>query len=81
MLVKQGLLASKILQSEGRSCCVFEKEQPIHEMEDENWMYDLAFLVNVTMHLNDLNTKLQQNGQFANELYGYIKAFQNKLSL
>ena len=53
----------------------------MHEMEDESWICDLAFLVDVTKHLNDLNTKLQRNGQFASEMCGHIKAFQCKLRL
>ena len=53
----------------------------MHEMEDESWICDLAFLVDITKHLNDLNTKLQRNGQFASEMYGHIKAFQCKLRL
>ena len=35
----------------------------------------------MTTHLNDFNTKLQQNGQCANDMYKHIKAFQNKLRL
>ena len=58
-----------------------KKGQPMHEMEDESWICDLAFLVDITKHLNDLNTKLQRNGQFASEMYGHIKAFQCKLRL
>ena len=53
----------------------------MHKMEDESWICDLAFLVDVTKHLNDLNTKLQGNGQFASEMYGHSKAFQWKLRL
>ena len=48
---------------------------------NESWLCDLAFLINITTHLNDLNTKLQQNDQYANDMYGYIQAFQNKLRL
>ena len=58
-----------------------KKGQPMYEMEDESWMCDLAFFVDVATHLNDLNTKLQRNGQFASEMYGHIKAFQYKLRL
>ena len=29
--------------------------------------------------MNDLNTKLQQKAQYANEMYGYNKCFMNKL--
>ena len=35
------------------------KEHPIAEMEDENWLCELAFLVDITVHLNELNTQLQ----------------------
>ena len=42
-------------------------------MEDESWMCDLAFLVVITTHQNDLNTKLQQSAQFVNDIYGHIK--------
>ena len=44
-------------------------------MENESWLCDLAFLVDITTHLNDFNTTPQRNGQFANKMYGHIKAF------
>lgn len=58
-----------------------KKGQPIAEMEDESWLCDLAFLVDITTHMNHLNTRLQRKGQYANEMYGHIKAFLNKLRL
>ncbi|XP_076806255.1 general transcription factor II-I repeat domain-containing protein 2-like [Clavelina lepadiformis] len=57
------------------------KGRPIAEMEDENWLCELAFLVDITVHLNELNTKLQRKSQYANEMYGHIKGFMNKLRL
>ena len=57
------------------------KGQLVHEMENESWLFDLAFLFNITTHLNDFNTKLQQNGRYANDMYGHIKLFENKLRL
>ena len=36
------------------------KGQPVHEMENESWLFDLAFLVDITTQLNNFNPKLQQ---------------------
>ena len=49
------------------------------EMEDESWLCDLAFLIDITTRLNQLNTRLQQKAQYASEMYGHIKGFTNKL--
>ncbi|KAL0879657.1 hypothetical protein ABMA27_003372 [Loxostege sticticalis] len=57
------------------------KEKHIPELSDPKWLCDLAFLVDITGHLNDLNLKLQKQGQLVNELYSHLKAFQNKISL
>jgi len=57
------------------------KGKPVAEMEDESWLCDLAFLVDITTHMNDLNTKLQRQSQYANEMYGHIKGFMNKLRI
>ena len=40
------------------------KSKIIPELSDDNWVRDLAFLVDLKMHFNDLNTKLQGQGQF-----------------
>ena len=36
------------------------KGQPVHKMENESWLFDLAFLVDITTQLNNFKTKLQQ---------------------
>jgi len=43
------------------------KGQPVAETEDKSWPCDLAFLVDITTHMNDLSTKLQRQAQYANE--------------
>ena len=50
------------------------KGKIIPELSD-NWVRDLAFLVDLTMHFNDLNTKLQGQGQFVHHLYSHVKTF------
>ena len=57
------------------------KERPMAEMKDESWVCDLAFLINTTTHINELNTKLQEKAQYVSEMYGHIKGFINKLRL
>ena len=54
------------------------KGKIIPELIDDNWVRDLVFLVDLTMHFNDLNTKLQ--GQFVHHLYSHVKTFQSKLN-
>jgi hypothetical protein len=48
---------------------------------DDEWVCELAFFVDVTGYLNELNLKLQKQGQLGHELYGHVKAFCNKLRL
>ncbi|GBP52157.1 General transcription factor II-I repeat domain-containing protein 2 [Eumeta japonica] len=56
------------------------KNNPLFELSDPNGC-DLAFLVDLTGYLNDLNLKLQKQGQLVNDLYSHLKAFQNKILL
>ena len=60
---------------------LINKERLMAEMGDKNWLRDLAFLVDITTRMNDLNTRLQRKAQYASEMYGHIKGFMNKLRL
>ena len=51
------------------------------EMEDKSWLCDLAFLVDITNSMNELNTRLQQEAQYVSEIYGHIQGSMNKLRL
>ena len=42
---------------------VIEKGMTVPELNDQKWMVDFAFLVDITNHLNILNLKLQASNQ------------------
>jgi len=44
-------------------------------------LWDLAFLTDVTTHLNSLNLKLQGPGQLIFDMYNTVKVFDAKLKL
>ncbi|KAF7645378.1 hypothetical protein LDENG_00205800 [Lucifuga dentata] len=56
-----------------------KKGKDIPELSDADWMADLAFAVDVTALMNELNTKLQGKGLFVHEMYSLVKAFMIKL--
>lgn len=58
-----------------------EKGRPLHELSDPLWLVDLAFLVDLTHHLNTLNKNLQGKEQLVSHLYAHMKAFCVKLRL
>ena len=48
---------------------------------DESWFQDLAFAVDITAQLNDLNLKLQGKNKVITHLYDVVKFVITKLSL
>ena len=58
-----------------------DKGNPIFEFVDAEWICDFAFLVDITSHLNELNSRLQRKGQLINCMFDHVKAFLVKLSL
>ncbi len=58
-----------------------EKGQPMHELPNPVWLADLAFLVDITKHLNARNTNLHGKDAAVSQLYAHIKAFGSNLQL
>lgn len=58
-----------------------EKHRPVPELEDAGWLSNLAFLVDICKHLNDLNTRLQGENQHVGQLFSAVKGFETKLVL
>ena len=50
------------------------------QLRDPVWIANLAFLVDITAHLNDLNLKLQGRNQLVSDLFSYVAAFERKLN-
>ena len=57
------------------------KNQHVDELTDPQWLADLAFLVDLTGHLNALNRTFKGKDQLVSQLYGHLKAFCLKLRL
>lgn len=57
------------------------KGKPVVQMDDPEWTRDLAFLVDITQHLNFLNVNMQGRNKLVTEYYDSVRAFQSKLAL
>lgn len=58
-----------------------EKGKPVLELHSGEWVQDLAFMVDVTKHLKNLNKQLQGRNTVVTQYYDNIRAFKLKLSL
>ncbi|XP_063820200.1 general transcription factor II-I repeat domain-containing protein 2-like [Pseudophryne corroboree] len=57
------------------------KGKPIAEFNDPKWISDFAFVTDISLHMNDLNTRLQSKDQLVHTLFDHIKTFVEKLKL
>jgi hypothetical protein len=57
------------------------KGKRVAEFNDDEWMCDFAFIVDITIHLNELNTRLHGKGQLINSTSDHVEAFKMKLRL
>lgn len=58
-----------------------QKGKPVKELKCSEWVRDLAFMVDITQHLNNLNKTLQGRKHVVTQYYDCITAFKLKLSL
>ena len=56
-----------------------QKNLSFPELHDRQWISKMAFLTDITSHLNDLNKKLQCPKQLVNDLYQHVQSFEKKL--
>ena len=58
-----------------------EGKKNIPQLGNEEWVADLAFMVDITTHLSSLNRTLQGNNKLCRDLYSTASAFVKKLCL
>jgi hypothetical protein len=58
-----------------------ENGKPIPQLSDDKWILELAFLVDITTSLNELNVKLQGKVELLCDMFSDVKAFEIKLKL
>nr|KAF6480752.1 hypothetical protein HJG59_010594 [Molossus molossus] len=57
------------------------KGKPVRELNDSKWLCNLAFTVDTTKYLSELNIKLQSPNQLLSSLPSNMKSFEAKLRL
>jgi hypothetical protein len=57
------------------------KDKQVKELSDPKFTFNLAFMVDLTAYLNELNLKLQGESQLVVEIFNQIKTFEIKLDL
>jgi hypothetical protein len=60
---------------------LIEKNRPLPLLTNIEWVWKLAFLVDITKHINDLNLKLQGRDVLICHIYTLVKEFRQKLIL
>ena len=53
----------------------------VAELSDNWWLCDLAYMVDISKHLSELNMKLQGPNQLLNSIFAKMKSFKAKLQL
>ncbi|KAK1346679.1 hypothetical protein QTO34_000539 [Cnephaeus nilssonii] len=51
------------------------------KLNDDKWVNTLMFFTDLSVHINELNLKLQGFGKSIDVMFGYIKAFESKVKI
>ncbi|XP_045848718.1 general transcription factor II-I repeat domain-containing protein 2 isoform X1 [Meles meles] len=80
--LSRGLVLKRFFDSlEEIDSFMSSRGKPLPQLSSPDWIRDLAFLVDLTMHLNTLNISLQGHSQVVTQMYDLIRAFLAKLCL
>ena len=74
-------LCSNLFHLKGDGQFLVESRWPMQELSDAVCIADLAFLVDITKHLNALNISLPGKKAVVSKPYSHIKALKTKLQL
>ena len=58
-----------------------DNKQKCSELTDVDWLSRLMFFTDFSLHLNELNTKMQGCGKTVDEAFEIVKAFEKKLKI
>ncbi|XP_066977883.1 general transcription factor II-I repeat domain-containing protein 2B-like [Macrobrachium rosenbergii] len=75
------LLTADVICPDKRQAFANKREKEMHELNDIIWLKDLAFMVDITDHLNHLNIQMQGKNKLVTDFYDLIRAFEIKLQL
>ncbi|XP_029802553.1 general transcription factor II-I repeat domain-containing protein 2 isoform X2 [Suricata suricatta] len=80
--LSRGLVLKRFFESlEEIDSFMSSRGKPLPQLSSQDWIRDLAFLVDMTTHLNTLNMSLQGHSQVVTQMYDLIRAFLAKLCL
>ncbi|XP_063090568.1 general transcription factor II-I repeat domain-containing protein 2 isoform X7 [Cavia porcellus] len=80
--LSRGLVLKRFFESlEEIDNFLSSRGKPVPQLSSQDWIRDLAFLVDMTTHLNTLNMSLQGHSQMVTQMYDLIRAFVAKLCL
>ncbi|XP_038202257.1 general transcription factor II-I repeat domain-containing protein 2 isoform X4 [Arvicola amphibius] len=78
----RGLVLRRFFESlEEIDLFMSSRGKPVPQLSSQDWILDLAFLVDMTTHLNTLDASLQGHSQMVTQMYDFIRAFLAKLCL
>ncbi|GAB1290249.1 General transcription factor II-I repeat domain-containing protein 2 [Apodemus speciosus] len=78
----RGLVLRRFFESlEEIDSFMSSRGKPVPQLSSRDWILDLAFLVDMTTHLNTLDAALQGRSQIVTQMYDFIRAFLAKLCL
>ncbi|KAM4566993.1 general transcription factor II-I repeat domain-containing protein 2-like [Odontesthes bonariensis] len=80
--LSQGKVLQRCFELREEICMFMEsKGKDTTELRDETFLCEMAFLCDITSHLNVVNLQLQGRGRVISDMYTTVKAFKTKLSL
>ncbi|KAL7859442.1 hypothetical protein SRHO_G00145890 [Serrasalmus rhombeus] len=72
---------NRLFELSNEICQFMDSKGKDSVLRDEKWKCELAFLADITAHLNALNLQLQGRDRMITDMYDAMKAFQVKLLL
>ena len=80
--LSRGKVLNRVFELSNEICQFMDsKGKDSTVLRDEKWKCELAFLADITAHLNALNLQLQGRDRMITDMYDAVKAFQVKLIL